>query len=101
MAVPFFGNGPITVTGTAQSLTQLLGLSQQAAFGHGSIRAGVANVGTIFFGKANLTAGANQLGYLLLKEAFDVALEGVYTNTNELYLIASNPGDTVYIVLAA
>lgn len=88
----------VVVTGTAQSLTALLGLSEQRFFQTIAFRAAKANAGDLFHGSDNsLTIASNQGGYLDAGEAFTVDLALGRSSTSQFWWIATSPGDVLYI----
>lgn len=97
MAGEIFGD-PITITGTPSSLTSLLGLSAGKWFCDLTIRAAPANAGTIWVGRSNLTATTHQLGYIEKREAIDASLQQTFFRTDDLFLVASSPGDVAYVL---
>ena len=97
MGAPFKG-GPVTITASAQSLTTGLALGQNLVFSHMAIRADKANAGRVWLGLSNVTTTTNQLGFIDAGEAFEVALERVYSDTGQLYLIGT-AADKVYIAM--
>lgn len=97
MAGEIFGD-PITVTGTPTSLSSLLGLSPGRWFAELTIRAAQANAGTIWVGRSNLTATTHQLGYIDKREAIDASLTQAFFRTDDLFLVASSPGDIAYVM---
>jgi len=99
MAGEFFG-GPLSITGTAQNLTTLLGLPERKWFCELSIRALDTNVDKIWVGRSNVTTVANQLGYIRAAEAIDTSLSNAFVNTDDLYLVGT-PGDVAYAVALA
>lgn len=89
--------GEFAVTGTAQSLTSLLGLARQEPFTEVALRAWKGNVDEVFFGKSNVTLAANRLGWIDPGEAVEVATPGYFTNTDEIHLIGT-VGDRVFCI---
>lgn len=97
MAGELFGD-PITITGTPTSLSALLGLPAGKWFCELNIRAGSSNAGTIWVGKSNLTATTHQLGYIDKREAMDVSLHQAFFRVDDIFLVASSPGDIAYVI---
>lgn len=97
MGATVFGD-KVSVTGTATSLTTLLGLTERKYLGEVAIRAATANGGTVYFGKSNLTTSTHQLGFLVAGDAISVSITNALASTDEFYLIASVPGDIVHVL---
>jgi hypothetical protein len=92
--------GALAITSTAQTLTDLLGLSNQRYFQSAALRADVNNLGTVWFGKANVSTTANQFGYLNYGEGFSIDISQGFTHTDSLYLISTEAsGDKVYVTM--
>lgn len=87
------------VTGTAQSLTTLLGLSSQVFFQTLALRANFNNAGDIWVGSGSgLTVAANRGGFLHPDDALTVDLADGRTSTDQLWFIAASPGDIVHVL---
>lgn len=92
------GGGPVNVTGTAQRLTSLLSLPTRVAIQDISIRAATANAGRIWIGSsASLTTTTNQIGFIDAGEAWGWHVVGQWLWTDDLWLIATVPGDDAYV----
>lgn len=90
--------GEAAVSTSAQTLTTLLGLSAPFHFSHLTIRAAKNAVGTIYFGKTNVTGAANRCGYIDAGEAIFFGLDGAFTNTDQIWVVGTNAGDRVHIL---
>jgi hypothetical protein len=88
-----------TVTGTAQKLTTILGLPEQQFYSTLAVRANFNNAGDIWIGdSAALTVAANRGGYLHPDDALTIDLKDGRSSTDNIWFIASSPGDTLHIL---
>ncbi len=97
MGVRIFG-GPVTGLAAAKNLTTLLSLSPRVDFSTMTLRAKADNTGTVFIGRSDVTTTTNQVGYLRAAEALSVDIIRGFSNTDEVFLIGTVAGDTVYIM---
>jgi len=95
MAALIFG-GPVTLTASAVNLTTSLSLNPRIFYKNVLVRADIGNVGTVWFGKNNVTTTTNQLGYLLGGDAFAIDTLTAFLNTDDVYFIGT-PGDKIYV----
>lgn len=75
-------------------MTSLLGFSDKKYFAHLVLRADSGNANTVWIGKSDVTTIANQMGFLKADESLAIDLS-MFTNTDELYLVAGG-ASTVY-----
>lgn len=90
--------GDFTVSGTPTSLTSLLGLSVKRHFSILTVRSDPANAGLIYGGNSDVTVGANRLFMLQPGEGISFDLNHAWTDTDQMFLVATSPGDRVYEV---
>lgn len=95
MAVELIGE-EFAVTGTAQQLTSLLGLTSNKYFQALALRAGEGNTGTVYGGLSDVTTGAHRRFYLRAGESFTIDIHTGYCSTGQWYLVGSVPGDIVH-----
>jgi hypothetical protein len=86
-----------TVTGTAANLTSIIGTGRKF-LSIIALRAGAANVGTVYIGKSNVTTAANRLGYLEAKESIAVDMTKSYYSSDDIYIVGT-PGDLLHIMI--
>lgn len=87
------------VTGTATSLTSLLGLSAQVHFRTLALRANVNNAGDIYVGSSSaLTVAANRGGFLHPDDGLTIDMSNGLTSTDFFYFIAQSPGDILHVL---
>lgn len=97
MAVQVVGT-EYTVTGTAASVSSILGVSGAGRFiSHMTFRALDTNVGNVFLGKSDVTTTTNRLVFLKPGESFSFGLEGPYTNLDDWYVIGT-AADKLHII---
>lgn len=96
MSAELFG-GPVLAPLTAKSLQELLGAraAKLQNFSHVALRADDGNAAKVWFGASDLTAIANQLGYLLAGEPLTIRLEAAMHL--EKFFLVGNGTDVVYI----
>lgn len=92
------GGGKISVTGTAQNLTTLLGLPSAVFISGFQIRADITNTDIIWVGKANVTATTDQLGFIQAGEALSQDTIRGFHKTDEVYLIATSGTQVAYVI---
>lgn len=97
MAVRISGND-FTVTGTRASLSSLLGLTEKRHFSVLTLRADPSNTGIVYGGDGTVTVAANRQFFLQPGEAISFDLKSAWTDTDQVYLIASSPGDRIFEV---
>lgn len=91
--------GEFAVTGTATSLTTLLGLSSQVFFQTLALRANAANAGDIWVGSsAALTTSAQRGGFLHPDDGLTIDIADGRASTSSIFFIASSPGDILHVL---
>jgi hypothetical protein len=93
-----FEGTEFTVTGTAATLTSLLGYTAKLHFSHIAIRADITNAASVFIGKSNVTTATNRCGFIRAGEAFEIALEGMWTDTDQIFLVGT-ASDKCYVAI--
>lgn len=89
----------VSVTGTAQSLTTLLGLETQMFFQTLALRAAPTNAGDIYIGNSGaLTTSTNRGGFLHPDDGLSIDLADGRTSTDQVWAIAASPGDVLHIL---
>lgn len=87
------------VTGTATSLTTLLGLSGQVFFQTIALRANENNAGNIWVGSTSaLTVAANRGGFLHPDDGLTIDIADGRTSTDQFFFIADSPGDILHVL---
>lgn len=84
------------MSGSAESLTTILGGRVDCS--HIVIRAGDANVNSLFVGKNNVTTGANRLGYLKPDESLTVDIVNGYLSSDEIYIVGT-AAELVHVIV--
>ena len=85
-----------TVTATATSLTVIIG-SGRKFFSVLALRAGEANLGTVYIGKsAAVTVAANRIGYLQPLESVAIDMTKANFSSDSLFIIGT-PGDILHV----
>lgn len=96
MAVALVGD-ELQISGTATSLTTLLGLTSAIYFTTLALYANHGNGGNIYGGKSDVTTVANRMIYLRPNTAFTIDINVGYCSTDQWYFIAEVPGDTLHV----
>ena len=100
MGVSFKGNEYTTGAGRV-TLTTAVAASAKFYFSHAVIRAGAGNAGDINIGGSTVAAGAARWGFLDAGESLTIAIEGGFITSDDVYLIATNAGDLVHIIVVS
>lgn len=92
--------GELDITNSAQSLTDLLGLSDKRYFQSCIVRADVSNAGKLWFGPASVTSSTNRRGFIEAGEWFEIEIAQGWTHTSGIYFISTvASGDKLFCTM--
>jgi hypothetical protein len=88
----------VDLTGSTQSITAILGLSDQTFVQAITVRADEDNLERVFWGKSTVTTSANRGGFLNPGDSFTIAISNGRFSSSRLFIIGAS-GDKAYLTV--